>query len=203
MQQCISSITRGRKKAHQEYPHKSEPPKRGRKNGATRKLSKSVSTLFDDFLPCAKIVEKRQQTFWHFLTIFDVFWRGPFPPAPFAIRWIKNRRGPQQKDFGAPILYVGGASCPLLPRKRDPTYEESGLRNLSAGVADCVNSSPPLISRKFRGFGGIWAISEKFGKFRENSGEFSGIRWGFVWRLVWIQWEFLGDFGATPDFQQN
>ena len=67
----------------------------------------------------------------------------------------------------------------------------------------CVNSSPPLISRKFRGFGGIWAISGKFGKFRENSGEFSGIQWGFVWRLVWIQWEFLGDFGAAPDFQEN
>ena len=70
-------------------------------------------------------------------------------------------------------------------------------------LADCVNSSPPLISRKFRGFGGVWAISGKFGKFRENSGEFSGIQWGFVWRLVWIQWEFLGDFGAMPDFQEN
>ena len=45
-------------------------------------------------------------------------------------------------------------------------------------MADCVNSSPPLISRKFRGFGGIWAISGKFGKFRENSGEFSGIQYG-------------------------
>ena len=41
----------------------SEPPKRGRKTGAARKLS------------------------WHFLTIFDVFCPGPFPPAPFAIRW--------------------------------------------------------------------------------------------------------------------
>ena len=52
------------------------------------------------------------------------------------------------------------------------------------GVADCVNSSPPLILREFQGFGGIWANSGKFGKFRENSGEFSGIQWGFVWRLV-------------------
>ena len=42
-------------------------------------------------------------------------------------------------------------------------------------VADCVNSSPPLILRKFQGFGGIWANLGKFGKFRENSGEFSGI----------------------------
>ena len=58
-------------------------------------------------------------------------------------------------------------------------------------------------SRKFQGFGGIWANLGKFGKFRENSVELSGIQWGFVWRLVWIQWEFLGDFGATPDFREN
>ena len=51
-------------------------------------------------------------------------------------------------------------------------------------LADCANSSPPLIFRKFQGFGGIWANLGKFGKFRENSGEFSGIQWGFVWRLV-------------------
>ena len=51
-------------------------------------------------------------------------------------------------------------------------------------LADCVNSSPPLISRKFQGFGGIWVKSGKFRKFRENSGELSGIQWGFVWRLV-------------------
>ena len=37
---------------------------------------------------------------------------------------------------------------------------------------------------------------------RANSGEFSGIQWGFVWHLVWIQWEFLGDFGATPHFRE-
>ena len=51
-------------------------------------------------------------------------------------------------------------------------------------LPDCVNSSPPLILRKFQGFGGIWANSGNFGKFRKNSGEFSGIQWGFVWRLV-------------------
>ena len=48
----------------------------------------------------------------------------------------------------------------------------------SKNLADCVNSSPPLISRKFQGFGGIWAILGKFGKFRENSGEFSGVLYG-------------------------
>ena len=64
----------------------------------------------EKILPRAKIVEKCRKTFWHFLTIFDVFFcparklsksvgkklfdtfrrlltRGPFPPAPFAIRW--------------------------------------------------------------------------------------------------------------------
>ena len=38
------------------------------------------------------------------------------------------------------------------------------------------------------------------GKFRENSGELSGIQWGFVWRLVRIQREFLGDFGERRIF---
>ena len=31
-------------------------------------------------------------------------------------------------------------------------------------MANCVNSSPPLISRKIQGFGGIWANSGNFGK---------------------------------------
>ena len=30
-----------------------------------------------------------------------------------------------------------------------------------------------------------------------------GIPWRFVWRLLWIQWEFLGDFGAMLGFQEN
>ena len=42
------------------------------------------------------------------------------------------------------------------------------------------NSSPLPISWKFQGFGGIWA---KFGKFRGNSGELSGIQWGFCMAL--------------------
>ena len=48
-------------------------------------------------------------------------------------------------------------------------------------LADCVSSSSPLILRKFPGFSGIWG---EFGEIRENSGEFSGIQWGFVLRLV-------------------
>ena len=63
---------------------------------------------------------------------------------------------------------------------RRPFFGRKNVCNL----ADCVNSSPPLIFGKFQGFGGIWANSGKFGKFRENSGEFSGIQWGFVWRLI-------------------
>ena len=41
-------------------------PKRGQKNSAARKLSKSVEKLFDTFdafSPCAKIVEKLFDTF--------------------------------------------------------------------------------------------------------------------------------------------
>ena len=43
--------------------------------------------------------------------------------------------------------------------------------------------------------------SGNFGKTQGNSVEFSGVL--FAWRLVWIQWEFLRDFGATPDFREN
>ena len=58
-----------------------------------RKVSKNFLTLFEDFwrffCPARKLsksVEKLFDTFWRFL---DDFWRGPFPPAPFAIRWTK------------------------------------------------------------------------------------------------------------------
>ena len=52
-------------------------------------------------------------------------------------------------------------------------------------MPDCANSSPPLILRKFQGFGGIWAnsgeireISGNFGKTQGNSVEFSGVLYG-------------------------
>ena len=64
-----------------------------------------------------------------------------------------------------------------------PLFPESN--HLAQGhVADCMNFSPPLISRKFQEFGGIWVNLGKFGKFQENSGELSEIQWGFVWRLI-------------------
>ena len=84
-------------------PLESEPPRRGRKTGATRencrKVSKIFLTLSDDFwgfLPCAKKLSKSVEnvfdTFWRFLrffalrekcrkvskiflTLFDDFWR--------------------------------------------------------------------------------------------------------------------------------
>ena len=62
-------------------------------------------------------------------------------------------------------------------------YPVSGLENLSGAsrLLDCVNSSPPLILRKFQGFGGIWANSGNsgnFGKAQGNSVEFSGVLYG-------------------------
>ena len=63
---------------HHELLLFSEPPKRGRKNGAARKLSKSVEKLFDAFWrfltffcparELSKTVEKLFDTFWRFLT---------------------------------------------------------------------------------------------------------------------------------------
>ena len=90
-------------------------------------------------------------------------------------------------------------------REKEKKKEKAAFTNplLTALLADCGNSSPPLILRKFQGFRGIWSNSGKFGEFQENSGELCGIQWNSVWRLGWIQWEFLGDFGATPDFREN
>ena len=68
-------------------------------------------------------------------------------------------------------------------------------------VADCSNCSPPLISRKFQGFGGIWANSENSGNF----GKKVGSQWnsvGFCMALNMNSVELLGDFGATPGFRE-
>ena len=78
------------------------------------------------------------------------------------------------------------------------------IREISAHCrADCVNSSPPPISRKCQGFGGIWANSGKIGKFRENSVELSGIQWGFVWRLVMNSVGIPGGFRGNAGFREN
>ena len=64
------------------------------------------------------------------------------------------------------------------------TDESDGLQSqflalhFQMRLPDCVNSSPPLILRKFQGFGGIWANSGNFGKIQGNSVEFSGVLYG-------------------------
>ena len=47
--------------------------------------------------------------------------------------------------------------------------EPPQMKRRRVKLADCVNSSPPLISRNFRGFGGISAKSRNFEKFLGNS----------------------------------
>ena len=42
---------------------------------------------YERFLPCVKSVEKCRILSWHFMTILDFFWRGPFPLTPLAIHW--------------------------------------------------------------------------------------------------------------------
>ena len=76
-------------------------------------------------------------------------------------------------------------------------------RNTWNEVADCVNSSSPLILRKFPGFRGIWANSGKFGKFRENSGEFSGIQWGFCMALSMNSVGIPGGFRGNAGFSRK
>ena len=80
-----------------------------------------------------------------------------------------------------PNKFLGKSwNCQFLHRgtKYQPDCFSDGcfLNSPRVMVADCVNSSPPLISRKFRGFGGIWV--------RGNSGKFWKIQWNSVWRLI-------------------
>ena len=77
--------------------------------------------------------------------------------------------------------------CPRLPYHLCKNGDAQHM--FCSTMADGVNSSPPLISRKFQGFCGIWANSGKIGNFRENSGEFSGVRWG----LHGAQYELSGN----------
>ena len=52
---------------------KSEPPKRGRKDGAARKMSKNFLTLFDDFWRFFALRGKCRKVSKNFLTLFDDF----------------------------------------------------------------------------------------------------------------------------------
>ena len=82
----------------------SEPPKRGRKMGAARKLSKSVENIFDTFwrfLMFFALREKRRKEpkifltfFWRFLTFFDV--------APFRWPLLRSTEYLTQ-EFGSKI----------------------------------------------------------------------------------------------------
>ena len=80
-------------------------------------------------------------------------------------------------------------------------YEPRCLRHMSH--FDCVNSSPPLISRKFQGFGGVWANSGNsgnFGKSQWNSVEFSGACMALSMNSVGIPGGFRGNTGFSAKF---
>ena len=69
-----------------------------------------------------------------------------------------------------------------------------------------MNSSPPLILRKFQGFGGIWANSGKFRKFREISEKFRGIQWnsvGFCMALSMNSVGIPGGIRGNAGFREN
>ena len=75
------------------FPLKSADCKRGRRKGATsknvknrQKVSKSFSTLFDNFRKNVKKRQKSPKSVKKFFDTFRHFSRGTFFPAPFAIR---------------------------------------------------------------------------------------------------------------------
>ena len=79
---------------------------------------------------------------------------------------------PQQQTF----LRGADASPQSKSKAKQHAPQSCGLlRKMCSKMADCVNSSPLLISRNLG----------QFGKLRENSGELSGFQWGSVWRLIY------------------
>ena len=73
-------------------------------------------------------------------------------------------------------------------------------------LADCVNSSSPLILRKFPGFSGIWANLGEIRKFQGNSGKFRGIQWnsvGFCMALSMNSVGIPGGFRANAGFPRK
>ena len=69
------------------------PPQKGPEKWCraktVEKCRKTFRRFFDVVCPARKLSRSVEELFDTFLTIFlTFFWRGPFPPAPFAIRWI-------------------------------------------------------------------------------------------------------------------
>ena len=76
-----------------------------------------------------KIVEKWRKTFWRVLTSFDVFWRGSFPPAPFAIRWHKT----WSDNFGVMLREVlVGHSLDIFETPVTVTPQQEILKTLNS-----------------------------------------------------------------------
>ena len=74
------------------------------------------------------------------------------------------------------------------------------LVKITAELADCVNSSLPP---DFPEISGNWWNLGEFGEILENSGNFSGIQWGFCMALKKNSVGIPGDFGAAPAFSRK
>ena len=91
-------------------------------------------------------------------------WKQSYPCRNYPLALV-GLNGPKCRLEGPPPPSHAG---PGRPSRSIAKRTRRGGR-----VADCVNSSPPLILQKFQGFGGIWGNSGNFGKIQGNSVEFS------------------------------
>ena len=115
----------------------SEPPKKRLEHWCrTKTLSKIFLTLFDDVwrcLSCTKNIEKCRKMFWNFLTIFDVFWRGPFPRAPFAVRWSWWRKTAQNRKRARFCTQSCSKVGQLLANSSPTSHPKGNCRSLPWG----------------------------------------------------------------------
>ena len=144
---------------------------------------------------------------------------------PLLLDKVQNRGD----AWGASEVRRGTSSIHFhCPAPRSSSHIGHGTTRMSQGwawkdypdleLADCVNSSPPWFPKNFRGFGGIWATSGKFGKPRgaeRNSVRLCmalhrnsvGNSWkirdntGFSWK-IW-GWDGFWRFGASKGFCAN
>ena len=97
---CYLSIREGRTWAV-AWEH--SPQKRARK----LVLRENCRNCFDRFLPCTTSVKQYRSLSWYFLIFFCVFWRGPFPLAPFAVRAHSEDDPHTEGTFTGTLLNVG------------------------------------------------------------------------------------------------
>ena len=87
------TFTRSKRTGLESIHSQVRGPPKGPEKWCRAKIVEKCRKTFDTFwrfLTFSALRENCRKLSKNFLTLFDDFWRGPFPPAPFAIRWSSS-----------------------------------------------------------------------------------------------------------------